>query len=147
GCRLAGRRGTGCCRGNAGGPGRRLLILHPGFARATPGLRLRNRSLLGLVQIQSDLLGLARLLGNVDVGSRTELLAEGWLCPVGAGNEAGRTEQLIVIRSIREVSQIALQLQAYARASTHAPPAVEKDPRDNQKADDDQPFTQTKIHE
>src|SRR5690606_41916494 len=64
----------------------------PGFARATPGLRLRNRSLLGLVQIQSDQLGLARLLGNVDVGSRTELLAEGWLCPVGAGNDAGRTE-------------------------------------------------------
>src|SRR5690606_41262743 len=111
------------------------------------GLRMVSGGRVGVGDIPAVLLGRARLLGGVSVGSRTEFLAEGRLCPVGAGNDAGRTEQLIVIRSIREVSQIALQLQAYARASTHAPPAVEKDPRDNQKADDDQPFTQTKIHE
>src|SRR5690554_342921 len=52
-----------------------------------------------------------------------------------------------MLRSIGQVLQVTFKFEAYTRTSTHAPPAIKKNPRNNQKANDNQPFTQTKFHE
>ena len=74
-------------------------------------------------------------------------VAKGRLLPLGAPYHTDRPEQLVMLAAVRQVLEIAFQLEPYARAAAHAPPAIKKYARNHQKANNDQPFTQTKIHE
>src|SRR5690606_21160923 len=136
-----GRLRLGC---GGGGDGFGLtLFAHGTFAL---GLRGGSRHRYRLVEIQPYLLGLMRRARLGFLQTRIEV-AKGRLLPLGAPYHTDRAEQLVMLAAVRQVLEIAFQLEPYARAAAHAPPAIKKYARNHQKANNDQPFTQTKIHE
>ena len=73
------------------------------------------------------------------------IITELRLGSLSARNYTRGAKQLVIV--VRQIGNIAFQLETDLGATTHASPTVDQNADDHQQTDDDEPLAQTEIHE